>query len=311
VRLGSFKEHLGLNREILQEESIYLYKLQGLIISDGDFAKYVKSPKKAISFRGLTAETARTIIATVINIAELIEVRLSRQNTLKYGKRYFTVKVLLKTVYSKKIRDYINDLMMNSRHFMDSLSMKEKAALLAGLLDGDGYVGREGGYVSISYSENTVKGKIIRQVLDFLDERGYIRKGKYRGKPHYEQVIKFNDQKFMYNVINMVFHERRRKRLAKYYVDRLRVYECKYSIKELKQLLEKASSAYIDYRISEGRNAAVLVLYIYTIRGGRRIRKPVKISSKCKENIARILKAGNIAVNNVVAETIKRYLNTP
>jgi len=115
----------------------------------------------------------------------------------------------------------------------------------------------------------------------------------------------------MYNVINMVFHERRRKRLAKYYVDRLRVYECKYSIKELKQLLEKASSAYIDYRISEGRNAAVLVLYIYTIRGGRRIRKPVKISSKCKENIARILKAGNIAVNNVVAETIKRYLNTP
>ncbi len=311
MRLGSLKEHLGLNREILRGESIFLYKFQGLIISDGDFARYVKSSKKTISFRGLTAETARTIIATVINIAELIEVKLSRQNTLKYGKRYFTVKVLLKTAHSKKIRDHINDLMINARHFINSLSMMEKAALLAGLLDGDGYIGKEGGYVSISYSEDTMKGKIIRQILDSLDEQGYIRKGKYRGKPHYEQVIRFNDQKFMHSVINMVFHGRKRKRFAKYYMDYLRVYECRYTVKELKQLLEKASSAYIDYRISEGRNAAVLVLYIYTIRGDRRIRKPIKIPSKCKENIARILKARNIAVNNVVAETVKRYLNTP
>ena len=311
MRLGSLKEHIGLAQETPQEESIFLYKLQGLIISDGDFSRYVKSSKRTISFRGLTAETARMIIATVINVAELIEVRLSRQNMLKYGKRYFTVKVLLKTSYSKKIRDHINNLMMNARHFINSLSMKEKAALLAGLLDGDGYVGKEGGYVSISYSENTVKGKIIKQILDSLDEREYIRKGKYRGKPHYEQVIRFNNQKFMYNVINMVFHERRRKRLMKYYMDYLRVYECRYSVKELKQLLEKASSAYIDHRISEGRNAAVLVLYIYTVRDGRRIRKPIKIPSKCKENMARILNARNIAINNAVAETVKRYLNTP
>lgn len=194
---------------------------------------------------------------------------------------------------------------------MNSLSLDEKAALLAGLLDGDGYVGGAGSYISLSYSRNTVKGRIIDQILSFLDKQRYIRRRKYRGKPHYEQVIRFSSQKFMHSVINAVFHKEKRKRLIRYNMNYLRAYECKYTVKELEQLLQKASSAYIDRRAGEKRNAAVLVLYIHTTGNSKRVRKSIKITSKCKENLAKIVKAENIMLSSSIMKTIERYLNTP
>lgn len=126
------------------------------------------------------------------------------------------------------------------------LNVDVKAALLAGLLNGDDYIGNKSGYVMLSCSKDTRKGMLIRLILETLEKSRFIILGKYRGKPYYEQYFRFSHMKFLENTVKLMSHPRRKIRLLQYYRNIRKNCECEIDVEELVFLLRIAKSAYID-----------------------------------------------------------------
>ncbi len=239
----------------------YLWKSIGLILCDGNLSALIGG-YKTITFRGVTKETSIAVIMTFLPLRAYLRVRIYPQSRGK--KRYFSISVLSKGIFHKQ-RDSLLQLLhvLVSRQFdLHGLDSTYISALLAGLIDGDGYVGKEGKYLAVSVAKGgSVKGRTIYSILTHTEQRGYIVLGTYRGKPNYEVSFRFLKMDFARNCLELVFHPIRRARLQRYLLNWAKNYECGFTVGELQRLITTASSAYIQRR-KEPRRSKVLILYL-------------------------------------------------
>lgn len=281
----------------------YLWKSIGLILCDGNLSALIGG-YKTITFRGVTKETSIAVIMTFLPLRAYLRVRIYPQGGEK--RRYFGISVLSKGAFRKQ-RDSLLQLLhaLVSQQFdLRNLDSTYISALLAGLIDGDGYVGKEGKYLAVSVAKGeSVKGRTIYSILVHAEQRGYIVLGTYRGKPSYEVSFRFLKMDFARNCLELVFHPLRRARLQRYLLNWAKNYECGFTVEELQRLITAASSAYIQQR-KEPRRSKVLVLYLQReafdkVRtlwfGGQSELKPrpivshnrvmVKIAEKCRDSL--------------------------
>jgi len=282
-------------------------KFLGLLLTDSCLSEYLrKNHTKLVCFRGLTLETLHALLTTLPDLVETVEISLNKQNFKRLGSCYFDLKIFLRNYVSKSLREAVKHLIVNPEKYVRNLGFSERAALLAGIIDGDGYVGKPGGYIAISFNMSSEKGRVIYRILHSLKELGYITTGKYRSKPHYEQQIRFVNLTFLEETMKFIFHKKRRIRLLRYYENLKQIYECKYSVKELKDLLAKAYSAYVDFRYSERRTAPILVIYLRNEEGNRVMKK---ISQKCKKKLEALLyNIEKLKVEDNVAKALRKFL---
>ncbi|OYT40568.1 MAG: hypothetical protein B6U89_01815 [Desulfurococcales archaeon ex4484_58] len=311
-----------LNEELKKTIS---WKTIGLILSDGNFSNLIKG-YGTIAFRGLSYDTAIAIIKTLIQIVRSITLRAK----IGKGNRIYYDVIVPSTRCFKDLRYRIVSLLIKldttPDNVLSRLKMDELAALLAGIIDGDGYIGKPSTYISISFNMNSRKGKIINNILSFLEKKQYIIVNKYYREPKYEATFRFLNFRFLHKCLKYVYHNKRRKRMEKYMLDYARAYICPFSIFELKQILRNTSSAYIDYR-KPPRNSKVLVLYIqrhdfekiaYIWNKDHLSYKPrpiisknrvmIKITEKCKENLFKLINEANADIEDKIIEKIRDFL---
>jgi len=261
-----------------------LWKTMGLVLTDGNFSNLI-SGLVSIYFGGLTYDTAVAVVKTLIQIAKCLIITLYGK-----GKTYYNVYVHSMND-SNKLKHRIASLLIkldkSASETLSGLQMNELAALLAGIIDGDGYIGKPSSYLSISSNLDNRKGKIIHRIISHLEKTGYITINNYYHRPKYEAIFRFTNLQFMNQCIKYVYHPKRKERMknAKNY---LRNYICPFLTLELEQILCETSSAYIDHRKAP-RRSKVLVLYIkpsnfekiaYIWDSERSGYKPVPIHSK-------------------------------
>jgi len=239
----------------------YLWKSIGLVLCDGNLSALIGG-YKTITFRGITKETSIAVIMTFLPLRAYLRVRIYPQSREK--KRYFGISVLSKGTFRKQRNSLLQLLhaLVSQQFDLRNLDSTYISALLAGLIDGDGYVGKEGKYLAVSVAKGeSVKGSTIYSILTHAEERGYIVLGTYRGKPNYEVSFRFLKIDFARDCLELVFHPTRRARLQRYLLNWVKNYECGFTVGELQRLITAASSAYIQRR-KEPRRSKVLVLYL-------------------------------------------------
>ncbi len=308
-----------------KQRNAILWKTIGLILTDGDFSNLIKQ-RGPIAFRGLSYDTAVAVIMTLVQIVESITIWLSNIE----GRTYYNVIVPSSNnsnILKQEIIYILTKLDITPDEILSKLKLDELAALLSGIIDGDGYFGKPSTYISVSFNISSKKGKIINEIISFLQKQGYIIINKYYHKPKYEATFSFTDLEFMHKCLEYVYHDKRRKRMKRYIVNYMRNYICSFSTLELKQILRIVSSLYIDHR-KPPRKSKVLVLYIRTsdfkqiahlwnnnrlppephpIRNGNRV--IIKISEKCKKNLRGVINDNN-KLDSKIIETIKEFLKT-
>jgi len=237
----------------------YFWKAIGLILCDGNFSSLVRG-YRTITFRGITEGTLIAVMRTFLPLQAYLRVRTYRYG----GSRYFNVSVLSRGAFSRLRTSMLETLHRLALGLFDlrGISDGELSALIAGLIDGDGYIGKKGGYISVSLAlDKNAKGGVIYTILTVAEERGHIVLGHYRSKPSYEVPFKFANADFIKECLELVFHPIRRSRLRRYLLNWSKNYECGFSVKELERLLMAAYSAYVDLR-GGSRKSKVLVLYL-------------------------------------------------
>ncbi len=302
---------------------VILWKLIGLILTDGDFSDLLKR-HRSISFGGLSYNTAMAVISTLIQIVDILTIGVI------YGEKSMYYRIYLPVSSSSRylkhdVVHYINELDKNPNDILSNLNMKQLAALLAGIIDGDGFFGKSSTYISISFNPSSMKGKIINNIISFLERQKYIILGKYYHKPKYENTFSFTNFEFAKKCLKYVYHAKKRERMQNYIINYIRNYICPFSISELREILNIASSMYINYR-KPPRKSKVLVIYIHAhdfnrisyiwnnkdlqlkplpIHNGNRIM--VKITEKCKERIRKAIDNEN-TTNSKFIKIIKEFI---
>ncbi len=302
---------------------VILWKLIGLILTDGDLSDLLKR-YRSISFGGLSRNTAIAVISTLIRIVDVLTVGVIYRDKSMYYRIYLPVSSSLKYLIHDIIY-YINELEMNHIDILSNIRMKQLAALLAGIIDGDGYFGKSSTYISISFNSSSVKGEIINRIISFLQKQRYITLGKYYHKPKYEITFSFTNPEFAKKCLEYVYHAKRRKRMQNYVINYMRNYVCPFSASELREILNVASSMYINHR-KPPRKSKVLVIYIYArdfnrishlwgdgdlqpkplpIHNGNRVM--IKITEKCKQRLRKAVDNEN-TINNKFIKIIKEFI---
>jgi len=313
----------GLNNVHREQRNIIFWKTIGLIISDGNFSQLIKGIG-SVSFGGLSYDTAVAVVKTLIQIIEKLTLTVKRKGGIYYN--VYIPSINVPNSLKQKIISLLIELDNTPSEVLSELKMEELAALLAGIIDGDGYIGKPSSYLSISFNLSSKKGKIVNEIISYLEKKGYIIISKYYYKPKYEATFKFSSFQFMTKCFKYIYNPKRKKRMEKYITNYIRNYICPFSISELEQILRFTSSAYIDYRKTP-RKSKVLVLYIKPsnfekiahIWGSEKLpHKPVpihnknrimiKITEKCKENLFQILNKGTNNIECKIIKIIKNFL---
>jgi len=291
-------EHYELKTPITIIPKIYnlrinfLLKAIGLFLSDGYFSKVLKYNKtRILNFRGVTKDTAYAIVKTNLPISEKIYVKnmINRFNMAIY----LDVKVVVKT---ELLLLYVRSLLDNTmrRKFLNSLDDHHLMWLFSGLIDGDGFIGSK--YMSISFKRETIKGKIIEEILKILSERGIITLGSYYGKPRYEQVFSI-PLPYARIFSNMLFIQYKREKMINRVRNKISQELCKLTGYE-DVLARNLRSCYIDYRRNV-RRSPILVMYLNLNNETLKIpgvivradkRAMIKIPVKCNSLLINLLK---------------------
>ncbi len=305
-----FNEILGC-REVDNTGTIdttLLFKLIGLIVSDGPVSRLIKQISfRCIRFRGLSLGTLYAVLISGCRAANDIVVKVSRQNTARISRTYFDIRLCFPPETATWLIRILKTL-LGDPSSASSLDYRSSAGLLAGLIDGDGYVGQKKRHLIIAYDKESIKGALIDSFLKHLSSRNLIALGSYRGRPHYERYVRFVNLDFARATLSLVFHPKRRQELAKLVSGIARNIECRLSISEIINLLLGAESGYIDTRESEkGRKVPVLVLY----QKKGKIRKSIKITSKCIKELEEALsRPASKHLKDRILKITTEYVNT-
>lgn len=286
----------------------YIAKLVGLIITDGLLSRILRQRElRSVTFRGLNLDTLYSVFYSALKLSRRIKINISKQNTAKMGKPYFDINLYLHENLRNEVLHLIQNVLTESTS-LSVLPEDAKAALFAGLIDGDGYIGKTKKHIIIAYKKDSLKGRSIDYILNYLAFQGFITLGKYRGKPHYERYVRLINLDFARCVCKYVYHPRRHEELEDLMRGLIRNYKCRYTINEIKAQIMRAISAYIDFRRSEkGRRIPVLVIYTRS-KEGRRV--SIKITAKCLKELEVCVNDHDIKLktNNNVLNTILHYL---
>ena len=237
-------------------DSPVFWKAIGLILTDSILSHIVRG-KNSVYFRGMNKETMLAVLETFRPIFGQVK-PVSKEG-------YFTVILSINTVG----RDRVNCLkelvglvrtIITKPYVLEKIGREEKAAFLAGLIDGDGYIGKKGGYMAISYKADTYKGRVVGHFLSLLSRDGSIKLGKYRGRPHYEHTFTFMDHSFLSEVVRYTFVPHKHRRLKEMLANILKMRQCSLNVDELYKLLKLAKTVYVDYR--KDRGSRVLIIYL-------------------------------------------------
>ena len=308
----------------------YIFKCLGLILSDGNVSALLKG-YKTINFRCITKYTAYAVIRSFIPLCPYIRVRIQGYSITN---DYFSISVLSRGSFAKKrnmLLKLLRSLVEEPLSTLTKLKLHYLSALFAGLIDGDGYIGRKKGYHAISYARDGVKGNAIETILTFLSNKGFIKCNKYRGKPQYERTFRFTDFEFVKSCLEYVYHPKRRSRLLEYVRNYIKNYMCGFTLKELELILTAASSAFIDQRKSP-RHSRILVIYIDKEDFNRikyiwkehsnslqnikpkpimvKNRVMIKIAEKCKNELRKAIEQCSDKIDEKVLHKIRQYLTS-
>jgi len=285
----------------------HMFKLVGLIIADGPLSRLMKLGQlRRIAFRGLTLDTLYAVFHSGIRLSHDVRIGISKQNTLRMGRPYFDIILGL----SEKVRSeilYIVRSMVTDQAYFHTLPESSKAPLLAGLVDGDGYIGSSKRHLIISYDRESHKGSLVDRFLSSLASQGFVSLGKYRGRPHYERYVRLTNLGFARSVYRYIYHPKKSREFKLLLKGISRNYECRYSVKGIEALLKRATSVYIDFRRSEkGRKVPVLVVYVK----GNHKRVSVKITAKCMSELHACVNnpSTRFTINRKYLEVVLRYL---
>ena len=313
----------GLNNVNNEERNVILWKTIGLVLSDGNFSNLIKGID-SISFRGLTYDTAVAVVKTLIQIVKSLTISIDRKRRIYYN--VYAHSMSDSNNLKQRITSLLIKLDTSVFETLSELKMNELAALLAGIIDGDGYIGKPSSYFSISFNLDSRKGKIIYGIISYLEKLVYITINKHYHQPKYEAIFKFSNFQFMTQCFKYIYSPKKERRMKKYIMNYVRNYACPFSTLELEQILHKATSVYIDYR-KVPRKSKVLVLYIkpsnfekiahiwntglfeykpVPIRNENRIM--IKITEKCKENLYQILNKDTCNIEDRIIKIIKKFL---
>jgi len=278
-------------------------KLTGLIIADGPLSRIMKHQRlSSITFRGLNLNTLYSIFHTATKLSQVIKINISRQNTKRMNKPYYDITLYLRKDLHNEVLCFIHDMLMKPTK-LSTLPMDMISALFAGLIDGDGYIGKIKKHVVITYNKNSLKGRFVDYFLSHLESLGLISLGKYRGEPHYERYVRFVNINFARNTCSYVYHPEKHKRFEELIKGLTKTYVCRYMVDEIVEWIKRASSAYIDFRRNErGRKAPILVIYVHK-ENSIRDRLVIKVTSKCFKELE---KSVNILMNNIEFEKVNR-----
>ncbi len=293
--------------EVVAYNKSHILKCVGLVIADGNFSKVVRGCR-TISFGGLSEYTFYAITRSFLELGCSVLFELENGHYRIRIARNFASRNVVNAVRSIARIEHLEDM-------LSELTTDELASFLAGVIDGDGYVGKSGKYVAISFNRHTLKGSIIWTFLRHLDNQGLIEVKSYRGRPHYECVIRFTDLNFLSLIASRTYHPRRAERLGRLYRSLVRSYVCGFSSEELVIILMNARNVYIEDRPGRGNVLVVDVEVggdVANIFSSERIHRPkpivrgrilrVKIGKKCKSELQKAL--------NIIRH-IHRDLNIP
>ncbi len=285
-----------------------LFKLIGLIVSDGPVAGLIKRASfRCVWFRGLSLGTLYAVLISGCGIANDVVVKVSKQNTVRTGRVYFDIRLCFPPEITAWLIRSLKAL-VGDPTFMTSLDDDSSAGLLAGLIDGDGYVGKKKRHLIIAYDKGSTKGAFIDSFLKHLSSRNLIALGSYRGRPHYERYVRFVNLDFARSTLSVVFHPKRRQELARLISGIARNIECRFSSNDIINLLLSAESGYIDTRKSEKRRR-VPVLILYYKKGS--VRRSVKITSKCLNELEEALTSPiSKQLKNRILQLATEYVTT-
>ena len=326
------KEHIVLSHKLKlnpNSKRIHFWKTIGLLITDGLFSLTLRKNKAVLAFTSLAIDTAIAVTKTLLQLSDKIAVKVKVKRRKAEQTLCYNVRVLLR----KSSRDingirkdmylYIIRMLQDPVSILSKLDEDELCALFSGIIDGDGHIGKS--YISISYGMKTLKGRLIHKILDYLNDNGYIKIGRYAPKKR-ERFFTIKNYSFLKKCQELVYHPLRRRRLKSYLLNYSKNYICGFSIEELKQLLSVTNSVYIDYR-KPPRTSKVLVLYIrkddfakvkHIWLNGAFKPKPIinnkrimiKLTTKCSEELSKILqnKAIQQEIKPKIISRIKEYL---
>jgi len=151
----------------------YIAKIVGLIITDGPLSRILSLKNlKSITFRGLSRDTAYAVFCSSVKISNNIKISISKQNTLRLNKPYFNVSLKVNEDVGRRVLDTLGKF-IHDPSFTTTLSDGFFAALLAGIIDGDGYVGLSKRHAVISYDRSSLKGGVIDKFLKQLSSKGF------------------------------------------------------------------------------------------------------------------------------------------
>ncbi len=299
-------------------------KALGLILTDGNLSALLKG-YRTIVFRGVNESSVQSISKTFLQLGSCIRIRNYSPNVEKFGVPSFQVSVLSKGSFrplKEELIKLLKSVFESPLSLFSRLSTRASAAFLAGILDGDGYVGKEKRYISIALKRSSNKGRIIHEFLRYVEAVGLISVGKYTGPPKYEVVITFPSIDYARLVSEYVYHPLKRERFLRYLRNVERSRYCGTSIEQYKAILIHASYGYL---MKKG-NSAILVLYIpvrqakkglRSITSGGILPKPlvaggrlmIKVPKKCIPNLAKALEQSDTnRVNEKIAEVVKTYI---
>ncbi|MEB3789738.1 MAG: hypothetical protein GSR72_07610 [Desulfurococcales archaeon] len=286
----------------------YYFKGIGLFLTDGYYYKYkiIKntSKLKKIELQGLNEISAIAFLRTYLKISQRIVVTHYR-NPMNVSGTYFSVRVY---PVSRTFFELLNHIRDKPCRFLQTLEYDNLLWLFSGIIEGDGYIGKN--YLSISYKESTEKGKIIECILKTLEKRGMITLKKYYGYPKYEHVFTLNNGFYADFLSHLIYINKKLYRLINIAKNKT-LRQCKLEDEDLGIIDRYFKSSYIDHRRSEKRSP-ILVIYLETnpltiklpgaiIRKDNRIM--LKISSSCAVKLLSVVK------NDKLRKTINDYLS--
>lgn len=198
----------------------------------------------------MTKETAKSILKTFTPISHKLHVDSIINNYKKYYRirlypHFLFYKYLYNIIYSKIRTNYLR-----------SLEPHHKVWLLSGIIDGDGYVGRK--YISISYKKNSIKGKIIEDILSSLEKNNIIHLGTYYEAPKYERLFTVNER-WITLLSYAIFIQYKHKRMTEIATNKIRSRICRLN-KYFNIIINNLIGFYVDKR--KGSRSPILVLYL-------------------------------------------------
>jgi len=119
-----------------------IFKLVGLIISDDPISRIVRQKQlRTITFKGLNPDTLYAIFYSAAKLSRKLRIVISKQNTMRTNKSYFDITLFLDWKLRTRIIYLIHNILADSSA-LSELSEESLATLFAGLIDGDGYIGK-------------------------------------------------------------------------------------------------------------------------------------------------------------------------